>query len=293
MSQSIEDEAKGVYFIIQSLLREELLLDLWSRKPVSSNEPDALKFLAMLSYNGYVSGSKDAPLLTDNGLEYVLNRRNLSEMEELLDTIDNQEERTFLANSIRNIVDKPFAYAIIEKSGKNQHMEKYPSVDLGAYDDIEHGLLFGAKTHIMIDPLIDQGILIDIIGKLEDFGAKMAGFDVDGDITKVGYNVGYYSRELYLVKTEAMKTSHNIKEKVENGISALIMKGGGGFRGRDGFGNLSEAAGHYSSFLKVGGLLLTGVAPKKPFEKIGDGMLSYWTHLDQGYRLHSHGLYMK
>ena len=276
----------------QALSREKLFMDLWSKKPVSSSDSYVLEDLVDLHSKGYVS-SVESPVLTDKGLQYVLHGRETNDLVEFLADVDvSQEERAFLANAIKEIIDKPFAYEIIKTAAENPNRKKYPSVDLGAYVDVEHGVLFGAETHIMIDPLLRQKNLSNISRNLEAFGANVKGFDVDSDTTRIEYTVGDSQKELYVVESEAMNVGPNITRMVENGISALMMKGRGGDTTR-GFGSLLEEVEHYIPFLVGGGILLTGVRPKAKLEKIGEGMLAYWTHLDQNYRLSQHGLYLK
>lgn len=277
----------------QDLLREKVIFDLWSRKPISASpsSSDVAGILASLYRLGYISNVSN-PTLTDTGLDFVMNGRSTNDLVGLLADVDvSREERAFLARVIKNIIDKPFAYEVIKAAAENPNRVKYPSVDLGAYDDIGHGLLFGARTHIMADPLISKGTIDEVLQKLRGYGANVKEVNRMGDgNTRAVYNVGSTERELYLVGREAMRVSPHVKQMIETGIFALVMKGKGGIANGE-FGSLLEAAEHYSTFLINAGLLLTGVQPKKPFEKIGEGMLAFWTHMSQDYRLSPHYLY--
>jgi|TARA_B100001964_G_C14252614_1_gene610670 hypothetical protein len=275
----------------QALSKEQLYMDLWGRKPISSTNPTVLEMLVDMHDRELISSTEN-PTLTDEGLQHILYGRNTSELVELLADVGvSRGERVFLANAIKDIIDKPFAYEIIKTSTANPDRETYPSVDLGAYDDVEHGMLFGARTHIMVDPLLTQKNLSYILRKLETFGSKVKGINVDGDTTRIQYSVGDSQREIHLVRAEAMKVGPNITRMVENGISALMMKGWERFR--EEFGDLKGALDHYSTFLKLGGILLTRWPPEKGIEKIGEGKIAYWVHLNDDYTLSSHGLYLK
>jgi len=277
----------------QALLREKVIFDLWSRKPISasSSSEDVQEVLARLYRRGYISNASN-PTLTDKGLEFVMYGRDTNDMAGLLADIDvSREERAFLANIIQGMIDKPFVYGVIKAAAENPNKNRYPSVDLGAHDDVEHGLLFGARTHIMVDPLISKGTIDEVLQKLRDYGADVGAVNRmgDGNIRAV-YNVGNTERELYLVGREAMAVGPHIKQMIETGMFALVMKGKGGIANGE-FGSLLEAVEHYSTFLINNGLSLTGVPTKKPFERIGEGMLAFWAHISQDYRLSPHYLY--
>ena len=275
----------------QDLLREDTIFGLWCGKPVSGSGDQ--RILEYLEKKRYVKGIDGHRQLTPEGLEFVLHGRNAADLVDLLQDIEiSKEERVFLANAMRTIIDKPFAYEVIKVAMENSNREKYPSVDLGAYDDLEHGVLFGAKTHIMIDPIVGQRTIDWILQKLEGYGANVASVDQQGNrITRVGYEVGDVEIELYLVGTEAMKIPDSMERIVERGIFALMMKGWERFR-RD-VGDLKEALNHYSTFLIPSGLLLTRWPPETGLKKVGEGMVEYYTHLDESQRLALHGLYLK
>ena len=277
----------------QALLVEQVIFDLWAGKQVSASDEYAQQIVRRLKSKGHVSGEDGHRALTSKGLEYILYGRDPNNIVDLLQDIEiSQEERVFLANAMRTITDKPFAYEVIKRSRENLNRERYPSVDLGAYEDIEHGVLFGAKTHIMIDPLIGQRTIDGILQRLRNYGANVGDVYMEGDrTTNVKYRVGDAERELYLVGTEAMKVPEDIKRIMERGIFALMMKGWERFR-RD-VGDLKEALDHYSTFLIPGGLSLTRWPPETGLKKVGEGMVEYYTHLDRNQRLAPHGLYLK
>ncbi len=276
----------------QALSREQVLFKLWASRTREGHDPnlDAM-VLEELKRKGLVSGANETIKLNDKGLDFVLHGRETRELVALLSDIEMPpEERVFLANAIKGIIDKPFAYQIINESRNNPNRQKYPSVDLGAYVDVEHGVLFGARRHIMIDPQLSQKYLPEISGKLEALGAKIKGISSQGSNTRIRYTIGKEDRELYLSGADAMKVNDQINSMVGR-ISALMMKGKGGMLGADGFGNLIYALNMYAQRLQPNGLLLAGVEPEAHLEMIGHGQLSYWVHISNDYRLSRHNLY--
>src|SRR3989338_2678747 len=160
----------------RALSTEKAIFGLWARKPILASDEYAQQVIRDFEKSGFVSGNNGNRVLTDKGLEFVLNGRSQDDMAGLLQDIEmSQKERVFLAKVIREMVDKPFAYEIIKKSRENPNREKCPSVDLGAYEDIEHGVLFGAATHIMIDPLTGQESIERILQKMDKLGASITG----------------------------------------------------------------------------------------------------------------------
>jgi len=284
----------------QALERERILFNLWARKPISASDDYTQKVLDDLLSKGRISGEGEDISLTGEGLQYVLHERDPQDLVELLGDIEmRQEERIFLANAAREIVDKPFAYQIIKESRENPDRETYPSVDFGAYEDIKHGLLFGARTHIMIDPRIKQQNLVTIIGKLDEFGARVKRITTNvtnnhdnGYRANIRYRVGDVERELYLVGTEAMKAEGYIEQMFGADIFSLMMKSRGRVKG-DSTSHLPEEVKYFGNFIREGGLLLGAVSPKPDFKEIGKGMLAYWSHTHQEHRFSQHGLYQK
>lgn len=273
-----------------ALIREKVLMDLWAGRPVLPSDQSVQTILDDLDVSGFISGTESQYSFSDDGLQYFINGRDTSEMLELLADINlSEEEKIFLANSIKTIVDKPFAYDIIKRATENHEREFYPSIDLGSFDDLEHGVLFCAKNHIMVDPQIDYE---SVLQKLEDYGAKITEAVIQDNILTVHYDIGGTTRELDLVRATAMEKNPFLNDKVKDGISSLMMKGKGG-RGKAEFGDLSEVVEHYASFLRNGGMLLTGLPLKKEMEKIGEGMLAYWVHSSEDYRVSLHNLYLK
>jgi len=278
----------------RALERERVIFDLWARKPISDSDEYAQQLLREFESKGYVSSVDGHSQLSEEGLQYVLNGRDPKDLVELLEDIEmGQEERVFSANAMRVMVDKPFVYEVIREARSNPDRQSYPSVDLGAYEDLEHGVLFGARTHIMIDPLIGQGTTDRILQKLKGYGANVTSVDAQDDkTTKVRYMVGDEERELYLVGTEAMEVNPDIRQMVREGIFSVMMKGWERFRGPD-VGDLKDALDHYSTLLIVNGLMLTRWPPEKGIEKIGEGNIEYHTHLSDMGRVATHGLYRK
>jgi len=276
------------------LLKEEVIRDLWAGKPISTSNPTVRLILDELYSHQFISSPETTPRLTDEGVKFVVNGRDSSELVGLLDDINlSQEERVFLANAIQGIMDKPFAYEIIKKSAENPERKKYPSVDLGSFDDVEHGVLFNATKHIMIDPQISRETIDGVVQRLQKYGADIDRVDNRNYTTKVRYKVGNTQRTLYFVKADATKVKPAMEVMVKNGIFSLIMKGMGGFRGSDNYGNLLDALERYVGLLRKWGLLLTGVQPQTKLDKIGEGIIAYWVHSSNDYRLSTHGLYQK
>ncbi len=203
------------------------------------------------------------------------------------------EEKNFLDNLTRFMADKQFVAQVINESRKNPNRENYPSIDLGSYDDAEHGLLFGAQNHVMIDPFLSPEVSVQMISRLKDYGAKISQVSQHENIRKVEYSVGGTNRVIELVTADADKLDKELEERIRRGISSLIMKGMGGFKGQDGYTDLIGVLEKYIQFLQVDGLLLSGVTPQTKFKKIGQGNLPYWVHSSQDYRLSPHGLYLK
>ena len=203
------------------------------------------------------------------------------------------EEKRFLDNLTRNMTHESFIQHIIREARKNPNRENYPSVDLGSYDDVEHGLLFGAKHHIMIDPLLSPEVSAEIILKLKNYGASIVRVTQQDNTRNVEYKIGSQNRALKLVEADASKLDEALDQRVQSGISSLIMKSMGGFKGQDGYTNLVDVMEKYLLYLREGGLLLSGVDPKAEMKKVGEGKLSYWVHTSNDCRVSPHGLYLK
>lgn len=261
---------------------EKVLFDLWAGNALDTSNLDTKNALENLVSKGFLDNKSGDPKLNEIGRQYLFHERTQSEMVELLSDLEiDLEERNFLANVVKNMIDKPFVYEILKSAYTNPNRNEYPSVDLGSFDDIEHGLLFGAETHIMIDPLI-SGITIDkVIQKLNVFGSTITENQEKGYGAHVFYKIGDTERELYLLGTEVKILDANIyKRRIKEGIFAVIMKGLGGKKEK--FSHRRDSLDHYSQLLKENGLLLLAKSPELSFKKIGIGKLSFESHVYDG-----------
>ena len=123
----------------------------------------------------------------------------------------------------------PLYHSIIELSNQNPMREKKPSIDLGAHYDVAHGLLFGAKTHYMVDRVYDESSVNEVLKRLEELGAKTRDVVSTADTsTTIDFLLGSDSRKLVLVANDVQSMVQN--EHVQQGLSAVLLKGRGGIR---------------------------------------------------------------
>ena len=207
--------------------------------------------------------------------------------------VQRQAEGNFVSELVKNTYDKKFVSMIMTMAKQNPNRQYYPSVDLGSFDDIEHGLMFGAPYHIMIDPDINGDVLVDIVRKLERYGAQLNEINRHDNTTKIDYIMEGEKRRLELIQADAADVYKNPDFKGREGLSFVMMKGKGGLRGADEHSNLIEILEHYVALLRDNGLVLSGVEPKAQLKKIGEGMLEYWVRTADNIKIGPHFLYRK
>ncbi len=273
------------------LVREQTIKDIWLRVPTLP--PEASRIVEELQGQGLVTYSDGAPVLTEKGLSHAHSRTDVNSLDDMLGDLNiDEHERRFLAYILAGMPDKPFAYDIIKISRSNPDRMKYPSVDLGSFDDIEHGMLFGARHHIMIDTLLSRKLAEQLIEKLKRYGANFTGVTQNHDVTKINYSLGQEGRKITLVKADAAKLDDKVYSEIQRGIYSLVLKGGGG-ASNVGNSNVLEALEHYVQFLKEGGLVLSSRALKNHLDRVSSGMLGYWSHVSSDCRFSEHTLYQK
>jgi len=271
------------------LVREQTLRDLWLGLPLPSSDEIA-SILGQFRTDGFLSPD-GIPKLNDKGLEYVLHRQDIDSLDSLLRNLNlSDNERRFMAHVIAEVVDKPFAHQIMMAARDNPARNPYPSVDLGSFDDIAHGLLFGAKEHIMIDFALSEREIESVVRRLQSYGANVLGVVQRGSITNIDYQVED-DRKVRLVKADATRLDAQTRAELQRGVYALIVKGLGGYNGA-GYGNVFEALEQNAQFLRDRGLILTP-KPTTQLERLFSGILSYWSHVSQNYRFQKHTLYQK
>lgn len=150
-------------------------------------------------------------------------------------TTRNRENTSRPARSMRGILDsiaqshdfhkEKFAATIIKLSA---NIPDLPTYEIGIYQGIPYGLLWGAKTHFSQGPGITIDSSIDLIGGLEDAGLKVTrqAFDLRKQTERLVYCEKEDNQSRIVQLLGSVNYDHPMAVRLlQNGVSAITAVG--------------------------------------------------------------------